>query len=256
MPHSLSSASNAIARPLASTLRLLLLTGTSVIGLRSASAQQACPPGPTHIEIANGTFGSQPGVSFQLRHFTANMVPLGRTAPLCFQKMTVVSHAEIYISNDSLTRIFSAKLGATDSKIKGLKIENGLNKVTLSGEIVKVIPLKFSVEGPVTTDGKSLLLNATKINADGIPIKALLGLLGDQLSSVMGFQGVNGVSVDGNTMSFFPEQIAHLKGHITGVDSSEQGLTLHYGRATAPRRKLAVSHGPQPTPAPPVVPAT
>ena len=198
-----------------------------------------CPAAPSHIDIANGSYSSGPGVTFVLHHFVATLVPRSTRPPRCQEKLTVVSHAEIFVSNDSLTQVFASKLGATDSKIKGLKIENGLDKVTLSGEIVKVLPLKFSIEGPVTTDGTSLQLNAVKIDADGIPIKALLGLIGDHLSSVIGMKGVVGVSVDGNTMTFFPEQIAHLKGHISSVSSSPQGLTLRYDTAPAGLRKLS-----------------
>ena len=182
--------------------------------------------------MQRGSFSSQPEVTFELRHFVANLVPLGRKAPLCDQKMTVVSHADIFVSNESLTHVFAAKLGQTDSKIKGLQIENGLDKVSLRGEIVKMIPLKFSIEGPVTTDGNALLLHVNKIDADGIPIKALLDLIGDQLSSVLNFKGVKGLVVEGNTMAFYPEQIAHLKGHIASVECSPQGLTLHYARAS------------------------
>ena len=180
--------------------------------------------------MQRGSFSSEPEVTFELRHFDATLVPQGGKAPLCNQKMTVVSHAEIFVSNESLTRVFADKLGESQSKIKGLQIENGLDKVSLRGEIVKGIPLHFSIEGPVTTDGTALLLHADKIDADGIPIKALLELVGDHLSSVLSFKGVKGVTVEGNTMAFYPEQIAHLKGHISAVETSPQGITLHYAR--------------------------
>ena len=200
-------------------------------GVRArAQAQPPCPSSPSHISIQQGSYSSQPRVTFELRHFVATLVPLSSKAPLCNQKMTVVSHADIFVSNESLTEVFANKLGKSDSKIKDLKIENGLDKVSLRGEIVKVLPLKFTVEGPVTTDGNALLLNATKIDADGIPIKALLGVIGEQLSSVMNMGAVKGVVIEGNTMKFYPEKIAHLRGYIASVESSPQGLTLHYTR--------------------------
>ena len=234
------STSSAIACPTPSRCgRFLILLCSFCAGVRAHPQAPPCPSSPSHISIQRGSFSSQPDVTFELRHFVATLVPRSAEAPLCYQKTTVVSHADIFVSNQSLTQVFAGKLGQTDSKIKGLQIENGLDKVSLRGEIVKLIPLKFSVEGPVTTDGNALLLHATKIDADGIPIKALLEIIGDHLSSVMNFQRMEGITVEGDTMAFYPEQIAHLKGHITSVESSPEGLTLHYSR---PPKAVASNH--------------
>ncbi len=180
--------------------------------------------------MESGSYSSQPGVMFVLHHFDARLVPMGKAAPSCLEKMTDVAHATIFVSNESLTQVFASKLSASEAKIRNLKIEDGVGKVTLTGEIVKLVPIKFSIEGPVSTDGTRLMVNASKINADGIPIKMLLGMVGEHLSSVLGLKGVNGVSVEENTLSFFPEKVAHLRGYISSVETSPTGLTLHYGR--------------------------
>lgn len=189
-----------------------------------------CPDASSHIVIEEGSYGTQPGVDFLLHHFSATLVPLGKKEPMCLEKMTDVAHAVIFISNESLTRIFAAKLGATGSKIRNFTVQQGVGTVTLSGEMTKVIPIKFSIEGPVTTDGNVISMNATKIVADGIPVKPLLTMVGAHLGSMLTFKGVGGVTVNGNTMSFSPEKIAHLKGYISSVEATPQGLTLHYGR--------------------------
>ena len=179
----------------------------------------------------SGTFSSQPGVTFRLSHFVATLEPREKTAPGCYQKDTVLAHGEIFISNESLTRVFASKLEAANSKIKNFKVQNGLGKVTLSGSITKVIPIAFTIEGPVSTDGKVLQLAATRIKADGIPVKALLDAVGEHLSAVLKLNGVPGVGVTGDTLSFSPEQIAHLKGHIDSAESRADGLILRYGKA-------------------------
>ncbi len=213
-------------------LTLLLLTTTA------AAQSQPTPtcPQPTHIAMPTATFSSQPGVTFQLHNFAATLDPIGHTYPTCLNRLTVMSHGEIFISNEALTNVFTEKLGNTESKIKGFKIENGAGHVTLSGHITKLIPIDFSVVGPVTTDGTVLLLTAQKIKADGIPIKALLGLIGDHLSSIFNLHGVSGITVTDNTISFSPEQIAHLKGHITAAETSDAGLTLRYGPISRKRQ--------------------
>ena len=182
-----------------------------------------------------GSYSSQPGVTFNLRHFAATLVPQGSKAPECYAKVTVVSRAEIFVSNASLTEVFAEKLGKTDSKIKNLKIENGLGKVTLSGSISKLMPIQFTISGSVTTDGTALLLDANQIKADGIPVKALMKMVGEDLGSVLGLKGVNGITVEDNRMSFFPEQIAHLRGYISSVETTNEGLILRYGRKPAGR---------------------
>lgn len=187
--------------------------------------------------MTGGTFSSQPGVTFRLSHFVATLEPREKTVPGCFQKDTVLSHGEIFISNESLTRVFESKLEGSSQKIKGLKIQNGVGKVRLSGAITKLVPIAFTIEGPVSTDGTVLLLNASTIKADGIPVKALLDLVGEHLSALLKLQGVPGVTVSGNTLSFSPEQIAHLKGHIESAECKPDGLVLRYGKA--PRGKPA-----------------
>ncbi len=202
----------------------------SVTFSQAAMADPPCPAYPSQISIDNGTFSSQPGVTFHLRHFAATLVPQGKTAPSCFGRLTEVSHAEIFVSNESLSKVFTQKLGNGESKIKDFKIENGLGKVTLSGKITKVIPIQFTIEGPVRTDGTLLFIDANKIKADGVPVKALLGVVGEHLASVIGLKGVDGVSVDGNSILFSPERVAHLKGYIASVETTQQGLILRYAK--------------------------
>lgn len=176
-----------------------------------------------------GLYSSAPGVTFDLRHFSATLVPQGRSTPLCYQKLTVVSHADIFVSNDSLTRLFDQKLSDSQSKISDFKAVITPDRTTLSGKIKKVIPIEFSVSGPVSTDGRAILLHADKVKADGIPVKALLEMIGEHLSSVLAIKNSPGITVQDNTISFLPEQVAHLKGHILSVECTDSGLILHYG---------------------------
>ena len=199
------------------------------------SAQTNPCPQVAHIVMETGSYSSQPGVTFILRHFAATLVPLGKKAPACYGKVTVVSHAEIFVSNASLTKVFAEKLGKTDSNIKDLKIENSPGKVTLSGSIRKGISIHFAISGPVTTDGTALLLNAGEIKADGIPVESLLTAVGESLGTIFTLNGVPGITVKENRLAFFPEQIAHLKGHISSVETNADGLVLRYGHVPASR---------------------
>ncbi len=223
----------------------LRLASIACLTLLAASVRSQPIPCPalSHISIANGTYSPQSGVNFQLHPFVATLVPVSKQVPSCFIKMTVVSRATIFISNETLTRVFAEKLGATQSNIKGLKIENGLGKVTLSGQIVKIIPLQFSIAGPVSTDGTDLIVHAESIKADGIPLRLLLGMVGQHLSSVLGLKDVNGIQVEENVLRFSPERIAHLKGYIASAQTTPQGLILRYGKRPAKAAPQTVAGG-------------
>ena len=213
---------------LPSAAAIIMLSMTAQV-----SAQAPCPAPVSYINISNGEFSSRPGVTFRLRHFVATLTPMGKQAPLCYEKLTVVSRAQIFVSNESLTRVFQEKLGGTGSQIKDFKVQNGAGKVTLNGKITKLVPIQFTIEGPVTTDGTMIMVQANKINAEGIPVKALLQMVGDHLSSILNVDNVKGITIHENTIAFSPEQIAHLKGYIEAVEPTAEGLTLRYGRKPA-----------------------
>ena len=192
-----------------------------------------CPPPPAHISVARGSYSSQPGIVFELRDFAAVLQPLGKTAPACYNKLTVVSHADIFVSDQSMTNLFAAKLTDSAAQIRDLRIDNNVGQVTLSGTITRLLPIHFSLSGPVSTDGSAIRMDVKAVKADGIPMKDLLKLLGEHLASVMNLKGVAGLVVDDNSISISPEQVAHLKGHLADVVTSAEGITLHY---RAPQR--------------------
>ena len=210
-----------------------------------AAQELQCPPPVSHIRILSDTYSPDIGVDFHLHHFSAALVPQGKTAPLCYAKLTRVSHGEVFVTAESLTKVFNKRLKATESKIKDLQIATSADGVTLSGNTTKVIPIHFSISGPVTTDGIALQLHAEKFKADGIPLKALLQLIGEHLSSVLSVKNVAGLTVEENTMSFFPAKLAHLEGHISSVATTDRGLTIMYSRGAIPLGRLDAAHQPE-----------
>ncbi len=186
-------------------------------------------PGTSQIYISSGEFSTEPGVTFHLRTFAGKSVPESPRAPMCYQKDTVVQHGVIFVTNESLTRLFAKKIKDAGGSIQDLEIKHGDGTVHMSGTIKKIVPIHFSVDGPVSTDGTSLSVQATSIKADGIPVKDLLSLFGKNLGSVMGSQHVAGLSIEGDRASFRPDQLAHLKGHILSAVPNDKGLTLTYG---------------------------
>ena len=66
---------------------------------------------------------------------------------------------------------------SSKSSVSDLSIETQPDKVVLKGKVKKLIELPFTIEGPVTTDGRNLDLQAKSVKALGIPIEGLLDAL-------------------------------------------------------------------------------
>ena len=197
-----------------------------------------CPAPVTHLSTPKGEYSPQAGVTFALQDFSADLVARGKKSPLCFVRTTEIQRGEVFVSNQSLSHEFETKLKqSADPKIHDLKVETKDNTVSLSGKIKKLIPIPFTLEGPVSTDGRSLIFHATTIKAVGIPMKGLLDMLGKHLSTLMQSESVNGVLVRGDTIIFQPEQIAHVRGHIVSADVRPDGLFVKF--ATPPPVKQA-----------------
>jgi hypothetical protein len=209
-----------------------------------AAAPLKCPPPTAEINIVNGIYSSQPGVVFQLRGFVGHVVPRGKHPPLCYVKFTQLERGEIFVSSESLSNIFTQKLEDASSKLKNVKIETGDKTVRITGKFKKVVPVSFEIDGPVSTDGTGITIEALKIKAEGIPVKGLLELLGKHLNSLMGGENFNGVSVQGNSLTFQPAQLAQLRGHIESAIASPAGLTLRYGSARAAKAREGQPHSP------------
>jgi hypothetical protein len=211
-------------------MRPLLFMMLVLPNLASAAAQPKCPAPQTHIEIAQGDYSPQPGTVFNLHEFAANMVSRGKSAPLCYQRWTEVARGDVFVTAESLTKLFEQKVKKADTAISDIKIETkNDNTVHLSGKMKKVIPIPFSIEGPVSTDGHTLILQAKSIKAVGIPMKGLLDALGKELSSIVHSESVNGVAVKGDTLIFQPEQISHVRGHIAKLEVTDKGLAVQFG---------------------------
>ncbi len=201
------------------------------VSLRAAEPLK-CPEPVTRIALAEGQYSPQPGTVFALHDFQANMVARGKSMPLCFARTTEILRGEVFVSSADLGRMFQRKVKQSDSSISDVTIETQPDKVVLKGKVTKLIPIPFTVEGPVTTDGRNLDLHATSVKALGIPVKGLLDALGKELDGIIQSESVNGVSANGDTLVFKPKGISHVDGHIEQVQITKKGLLVRFGEKT------------------------
>lgn len=207
---------------------LLLLLATCAVAQRVK-----CPPPPSLMRMDKGTYSNQPGVIFDLESFSATLQPMGKHAPLCYAKTTLIEQGNVFVSTQSLTRLFGQKLSEANSQLKEVEVEMKDNQVHLHGKVKKLIWLPFSIEGPVTTDGTNLKIETKEIKALGVPVKGLLDALGKHLQSLTGSESPNGVVAEGDSLIFHPYEIAHVKGHITSATINSQGLNVRFGGVVA-----------------------
>jgi hypothetical protein len=187
-----------------------------------------CPAKVTAMEMGKGQYSPIPGATFELENFSAQMTARGNSSPLCFNRTTEISHGQVFISSSSLTHLFSQKIAQSNSKIKDVKVEIKDNEAHLMGTMKKGVNLHFEISGPVSTDGTVLMLQAKKIKAAGIPMKGLLGMLGQHLGDMLGSESVEGVKAKGDTLIFVPASISHVKGTIAKLVLANSGMMLDF----------------------------
>ena len=220
-------------------MRLLLL-GLTIIVLACQIAEAAdnvrCPQPVTFLAMDRGEYSSMPGAVFGLQHFAARMVARGKTQPLCSARMTEIQHGNIFISSESITKIFGQKIKESGSKISDLQVEIKDDELHLKGKVHKGIDIPFEVAGPVSTDGSNLKLDAKKVKAEHLPVKGLMGMLGMHLSSLLQSEQAQGVTAQGNTLIFEPAKIAHVKGRISAVKLTDKGIDISFADGAAKQR--------------------
>lgn len=74
-----------------------------------AMLAQECPT-TSKLDMVKGEYVWQPGVTFTLQNFLANLVPKANTKPQCFMKSTEIQHGRVYVSTQSLTKLFQEKM--------------------------------------------------------------------------------------------------------------------------------------------------
>jgi hypothetical protein len=178
-----------------------------------------------------------PGASIGLQHFAARMVSRGKTQPLCSARTTEIQHGEIFIGTQSIAKIFGKKIKESGSKISDLQVEVKEDQLHLKGKVHKGVDIPFEVAGPVSTDGTNLKLEAKKVKAEHLPVKALMGMVGMHLSSLLQSEQ-EGVVTQGNTLIFQPDKIAHIQGRISAVRLTPQGIAISFADSR-PRQRAS-----------------
>ena len=217
-------------------LRCAALQLLFCVSLKAAEPLK-CPQPVTHIAVTQGEYSPQPGIVFELHDFAADMVSRGKSSPLCFLRTTEILHGDVFVTSASLSRLFQTKAKQSNSSISDLTIETQPDKVVFKGRVKKVISLPFTIEGPVTTDGRVLDVQAKSIKAMGIPVKGLLDAMGKELDSMIHSESVGGVSANGDTLVFQPNNISHVRGHIAKIEVTEKGLSVHFAEAPPEKTK-------------------
>jgi uncharacterized membrane protein YeaQ/YmgE (transglycosylase-associated protein family) len=95
----------------------------------------------------------------------------------------------------------------------------------------------------VSTDGTVLILKAKKISADGIPMKMLLGMVGEHLGNLLGAESVDGVKAVGDTIVFVPASISHVTGRIAKLELTNSGMMLDFEGAAGKKVAAVASKG-------------
>ena len=210
---------------------LLLLLSSSVLYAADTREPLKCPDTPSrHLVIAKGEYEPRPGVTLHLENFVADLIPQSKQLPYCLKNDTNVQQGRVFVDSAALTRIFNQKMGA-NKKIQDIEVKTSGQNLSIGGKVHKVIPLHFTIEGPLRPVQAGLVdMHADSIHADGIPAKGLLGMFGKDLGDVAGQSSAKGVKVEENTVRFDVEQLLQMHGEVTRVQVLPQGIALEFGQ--------------------------
>lgn len=217
-------------------LVIVALLASYGAGAADKSDKSNCPQPVTTLSMDRGEYSSIPGAAIGLQHFAARMVARGKTQPLCSARTTEIEHGEVFISTESLTKIFGQKIEHSNSKISDLLVEVKDDEVHLKGKVHKGIDIPFEVDGPVSTDGTNLKLEGKKVKAEHLPVKALMGMVGMHLSSLLQSEQQQGVTAQGNTLIFEPAKISHVEGRISAVRVTSKGIDISFANSHPKQR--------------------
>lgn len=198
-----------------------------------AAEEITCPAPVTTMEMQKGDYSPLPGAVFNLQNFAAVMVARGKQMPLCLARTANIQRGQVFMTDASLTKMFTQKLHQAASPVKDLAVSMSEERIKLTGKVHQGTDMPFDVEGPLSTDGTMLMLHVTKIKAEGIPVKALLGLVGKNLASLFDSAPSSGVLVRENTIIIDPLKIAHVRGRIQSARLVAHGVVINFGPEAA-----------------------
>lgn len=211
-------------------LLLFLSLFSSFVFAANTREPLKCPDvASRHLTVTKGEYEPRPGVTLHLENFVADLVPQAKQLPYCLKNDTNVHQGRVFVDSAALTRIFNQKMGA-NKKIQDIEVKTSGQKLSIGGKVRNVIPLHFTIEGPLTPVKAGIVdMHADSIHADGIPAKGLLGMFGKDLGDVVGQSSANGVKVEENTVRFDVEQLLQMHGEVTRVQVLPQGVALEFG---------------------------
>ena len=136
--------------------------------------------------------------------------------------------------------------GDAGSPLRKLKVSLAGDRLTLSGEMNKLIWLPFTASGPVTADQDGRMrFTPDRITAAGVPVKDLLGMLGLDAQRVFAVRKDKGITIDGNT--FLMDLAAMLPApsgtDAAGADSDSTALDAAAASAAASMKQTPEATG-------------
>jgi hypothetical protein len=204
---------------------LIFSVSTTLFG----SDELKCPDGPSRIEVTQGNYSPVSGVVFTLNGFSGEMISRGSNLPACLVRVTQIEHGRISVTAPSLTNLFQKRLPKkTQHSIKSLKVEFKANRVVLSGNIQKAMPIPFQLEGPVSAEGEAIALHVQSIKAAKMPVKGFLKMIGADLTSILGQKSVPGISIQHEKIIFNVEAFGNIAGSVRSAIISDNDLVVEF----------------------------
>ena len=221
---------------------LLAAAAYSVSEMPAAPAGKAAPNGVA-IQMKSVNFRLADNIALEVRSLRGTLVPSRPPIPVTFDDVTSfdvdVDAAEVAIAPADLTALMNSYVLASGrSPIHNVSMEIVGDRIKQKGAIHKGIDMAFEIEGTLSAsaDG-NIQMHADKIKSDHIPVKGLLHLIGDNLSSIVKTNATPGMKVEGDNIILIPSVLTpppHIRGRIVRVQIQDGKIIQYFDSGRKP----------------------
>lgn len=153
--------------------------------------------------------------------------------PACSAQLFTRVGDRIQVPLSDLSKTLNHRLSAAGSAFKNLELQTtGSNDIGVSGE---KNGSTISIRGPVTATSDGMIkVHAAHIEKNGSGVKSMMDLFGKELDDYVHMKNTAVVRVQGDNLLVRPDNLLHVRGHLTGV--AVRGQTLQLTFASPPCR--------------------
>ena len=202
--------------------------------------------GHVRAEMRNVVYHFSGSIAVHITNLQGDLVPVGQEGLPVFEDPNSfridVRSAELSISTSALGNVLNQyAFAAPDAPLKKLRVTSQGEKLKITGRL-RSGDVPFETDGSLalTPDGE-IRVHSEKIKAVHLPVKGLMGLLGENLAKLIDTRKVRGLRAEKDDLILNPEELfppPHIRGKLSAIEVRGNQILLKYGGQFGPSVKM------------------